>query len=108
VTEGTVRTAHKESIAQDYAVDKRVGLDGKIRMLPTRQEPEYEEPGIEDKIDGECPFLNPVSSAIPCASLMQNILHPLCVYTEMQANSKAWRAKSTCASVVAGVSCANG
>jgi hypothetical protein len=33
VAEGTVRTARK-STAQDYAVDTRVGLDGKVRRMP--------------------------------------------------------------------------
>jgi hypothetical protein len=36
VAEGTVRTARK-STAQDYAVDTRVGLDGKVRKMPQRK-----------------------------------------------------------------------
>jgi hypothetical protein len=48
VSKDTVRRARTGASAP---VDKRVGLDGKTRRLPTRQEPEYE-PG-ENEFDGD-------------------------------------------------------
>lgn len=53
VSEPTVRRA-REGTASHDAVDTRLGLDGKVRKLPTR--PLYDDdPGIEDEIDGEDP-----------------------------------------------------
>ena len=49
VSEGTVRTA-RQSTAQGYAVDRRVGLDGKARRLPQREEPP-EEADQEDALE---------------------------------------------------------
>lgn len=37
VSEGTVRSVRK-STAQDYAVEPRVGMDGKVRRMPSRRD----------------------------------------------------------------------
>ena len=55
VSHTTVQNARKAT-GNHLPVDERIGLDGKVRRLPTRRI--YEDgdnPGIEDEIDGEDP-----------------------------------------------------
>lgn len=53
VGSNTVRRA-REATAPHGAVE-RIGLDGKVRKLPTRRIEEDDEPSLEDEIDGEDP-----------------------------------------------------
>ena len=70
VAEGTVRTARK-STAQDYAVDTRVGIDGKVRQMPKRKtkpeevmptDEEAEESFQADLYDQACWLLEQMAS----------------------------------------------